>query len=86
MRMRLKEKLLGLSKYAIATSFLAMEVFAFIAFSFGNSFVLFGCLSLALLLILILFSIREIKVRGVTDIIFLIFPALMFGLVTALGV
>ena len=85
MRMALKEKILGLPKYIIATSFLAMEVFAFIAFSFGSSFVLYGSLTLALSLILILFSIVEIKKRGFSDIIYLLFPLLVFGLITAVG-
>ena len=84
--MRLKERILGLSKYVVATSFLAMEVFAFIAFSFGASFVLYGSLTLALLVLLILFSIKEIKDRGVTEIIFLLFPLLVFGLITAIGI
>ena len=86
MRMRLKERILGLSKYAVAMSFLAMEVFAFIAFSFGASFTLYGGLALALLVLLILFLIKEIKERGVTEIIFLLFPLLVFGLITAIGI
>ena len=84
--MSLKEKVLGLPKYLAATSFLAMEVFAFIAFSFGSSFVLYGSLTLALMLILILFSIHEIKVRGITDIIYMIFPLIIFSIVTSIGV
>ena len=83
--MAFKEKIKGLSKYSIVTSFLAMEVFAFIAFSFGNSFILFGALSLALLVILILFSIFEIKKEGLTDALILVFPLFIYTLLTALG-
>ena len=83
--MPLKEKILSLPKYKTVTSFFALEVFAFIAFSFGNSYVLYSALSLGLLILLILFSIKEIKVDGIANIIFLIFPLLMFSLLTALG-
>lgn len=83
--MSIKEKIKGLSKYITATSFLALEVFAFIAFSFGANFVLYGSLTLALMIILIIFSIAEIKKRGLTDFIYLLFPLFIFGIVTALG-
>ena len=84
--MPIKEKIKGLAKYITATSFLALEVFAFIAFSFGANFVLFGSLTLALMTILIIFSLVEIKKRGISDFIYLLFPLFIFGIVTSLGV
>ena len=86
MRMSIRERFKGLSKYIAATSFLAMEVFAFIAFSFGANFILYGSLTLALMIILIIFSLAEIKKRGISDFVFLLFPLFIFGIVTALGV
>ena len=84
--MPIKEKIKGLTKYITATSFLALEVFAFIAFSFGSNFILFGSLTLALMIILIIFSLAEIKKRGLNDFIYLLFPLFIFGIVSALGV
>ncbi|MCQ2802226.1 MAG: hypothetical protein MJ225_00850 [Bacilli bacterium] len=83
--MKLKEKLAKLSNYAILGSFLAIEVFAFIIFSFGNSFLFFGILSLVLLLLLALLSFNELKVDGFMSSIKLFFPLMLFVLLTALS-
>ena len=85
MRMSLKQKILNLPKYNIVATFFALEVFAFIAFSFGSSFILFGVLSLVLMIGLIFFSIKEINVDGISNIAALIFPLIMFVLMTVLG-
>ena len=83
--MSIKTKILNLSKYNIVATFFALEVFAFIAFSFGSSFILFGALSFVLFLGLVLFSIKEINVDGISNVAVLIFPLVMFVLMTALG-
>lgn len=83
--MSLKQKILNLPKYNVVATFFALEVFAFIAFSFGSSFILFGVLSLVLMIGLILFSIKEINVDGISNIAALIFPLIMFVLMTVLG-
>ena len=83
--MSLKEKILNLPKYNVVATFFSLEVFAFIAFSFGSSFILFGTLSAVLLVLLILFSIKEINVDGISNIAALIFPLIMFTLMTVLG-
>lgn len=80
------EKLAPLEKYLIVISFLALEVFAFIAFSFGNSFILFAALSLALLILLVLFTIKEINIDGVAHIAILFIPLMLYVLLTALGI
>ena len=85
LHMSLKTKILGLPKYNIVATFFALEVFAFIAFSFGNSFILFGALSAVLFVGLIFFSIKEINIDGISNIAALIFPLIMFVLMTALG-
>lgn len=84
--MTFKEKLLGLNKYIVVATFLSLEVFAFIAFSFGNSFILFGALSLALMILLIIFSIKEINVDGMSNVAILFLPLFLYVLLTALGI
>ena len=80
------EKLSKLHKYGAAISFLAMEIFALIAFSFGNNYVLYGALSLALLILLIIFNIKEITVDGVSSIALFFLPLFLFTVITAVGV
>ena len=80
------EKLSKLHKYGAAVSFLAMEIFALIAFSFGNNFVLYGALSLALLVLLVIFNIKEITVDGISSIALFFLPLFLFTVITALGV
>ena len=79
------EKLKSLSKYGIVTAFFAMEVFAFLAFSFGSSFILFGSLSLGLLVLLLIFTFAEININGFTRAAYLLFPIFIFSLLTGLG-
>ena len=86
MRMPEFRKLSKLHRFGAAISFLAMEIFALIAFSFGSSFVLYGALSLALLILLILFNIKEIKVDGISSIAFFFLPLFLFTIITAFGI
>lgn len=83
--MKFIDKLKGLNKFAPAISFLAMEIFALMAFSFGGSFVLYGSLSLALVILLIIFNIKEVTLEGVSSIALFIIPLFLFVLLTAVG-
>lgn len=78
-------KLKFLSKYSAAITFLAFEFFALIAFNYSGSFVLFGSLSLALCLLLILFNISEIKSKGLSNVALFFIPLFLFVLLTAVG-
>lgn len=78
-----KLKLLG--KYSAAITFLAFEFFALIAFNYSGSFVLFGSLSLALCLLLVLFNIAEIKTKGLSSVALFFIPLFLFVLLTAVG-
>ncbi len=78
-----KLKLFG--KYSAAITFLAFEFFALIAFNYSGSFVLFGSLSLALCLLLILFNIAEIKTKGLSNVALFFIPLFLFVLLTAVG-
>lgn len=72
-------------KYSAAITFLAFEFFALIAFNYSGSFVLFGSLSLALCLLLILFNIGEIKVNGLSNVALFFIPLFLFILLTGFG-
>lgn len=78
-----KLKLLG--KYSAAITFLAFEFFALIAFNFSGSFVLFGALSLALCILLIIFNISEIKTKGLSSVALFFIPLFLFVLLTTVG-
>ena len=78
-------KLKALSKYSIAIVFLALEFFALMAFNFSGSFIVYGALALALMLLLILFNIKEIKVSGLSNVAFFFFPLVLFTLLTAIS-
>ena len=76
-------KLLG--KYSAAITFLAFEFFALIAFNYSGSFVLFGALSLALCVLLVIFNIAEIKAKGLSSVALFFIPLFLFTLLTAVG-
>ena len=78
-------KLKSLGKYSSAITFLALEIFALLAFNFSGSFVVFGAISLALMVLLIIFNIAEIKVDGLSSVGFYFIPLLLFTLVTCFG-
>ncbi|MBO4667245.1 MAG: hypothetical protein J5666_03860, partial [Bacilli bacterium] len=78
-------KLKALSKYSAAITFLAFEFFALMAFNFSGSFVLFGSLSLALAVLLVLFNIKEIKVNGLSNIALFFIPLVLYVLLTTVG-
>ena len=74
-----------LGKYSAAITFLAFEFFALMAFNFSGSFVLFGALSLALCVLLIIFNIAEIKTKGLSNVALFFIPIFLFTLLTAVG-
>ncbi len=78
-------KLKKLSNYSIAITFLALEFFALMSFNFSGSFIVFGALSLVLMILLIIFNIKEIKLNGLSNIAFFLFPLLLFCLLTAIS-
>lgn len=84
--MKFTEKLKKLTKFAPVVSFLALEVFAILAFSLGNNFVLFGSLSLALFVILLIFSYGEVKREGLVRAAILIIPLLLYTLFIGIGI
>lgn len=74
-----------LGKYSAAITFLAFEFFALIAFNYSGSFVLFGALSLALCILLVIFNISEIKSKGLSNVALFFIPLFLFILLTMVG-
>ncbi len=79
------KKLSALGKYSAAITFLALEFFALMAFNYSGSFILYGALSLALVILLILFNIKEIKTKGLSSVGLFLVPLFIFLLLTAFG-
>ena len=80
------KKKFDLSSYATVVGFLALEVLAFLGFSLGHNLVLYGSLLLALSLLLLLVTFRQIKMEGVSNYAFFLFPIFVFGLLSALSI
>lgn len=78
-------KLKALHKYSAAITFLAFEFFALMAFNFSGSFVLFGSLTLALSVLLVIFNIKEIKLNGLSNVALFFIPLVLFVLLTTVG-
>lgn len=78
-------KLKQLGKYSAAITFLALEFLALIAFNFSGSFVVFGALSLALLVLLILFNIGEIKANGLSNVGLFFIPLFLFTMLSVVS-
>ena len=78
-------KLKALSKYSAAITFLALEFFALMAFNFSGSFVLFGSLSLALFVLLVIFNIGEIKLNGISNVGLFFIPLFLFLMLTTVS-
>ena len=78
-------KLASFGKYSAAITFLALEFFALMAFNYSGSYVLFGALSLALMILLILFNIKEIKAKGLSNVALFFIPFILFILLTTVG-
>ena len=81
-----QKKKLNLASYGIVVGFLSLEVLAFVSFYLGQSFLLYGILSIVLAVCLILVTFRQINKDGIATYAFFLFPILVFGLLTALSV
>lgn len=80
-----KKKKFDLTSYGVVVGFLCMEVLAFISFYLGHSFILYGSISAALAILLVLVTFRQINKDGVATFAFFLFPLFVFGLLTALS-
>ena len=59
-----------LTTYGTVVGFLCLEVLAFISIYLGHSFLLYGILSLVLVVLLLLVTFRQIKKDGITTFAF----------------
>ena len=83
---QVNKKKFDFSSYATVVGFLALEVLAFLGFSLGHSFVLYGSLLLALAILLLVVVFRQIKTEGLSNYAFFLFPIFVFGLLNALSI
>lgn len=79
------KKKLNFETYAVVVAFLCLEVLAFVSFYLGHSFMLYAILSIVLVALLILVTLRQINKDGIATFIFFLFPIFIFGLLTALS-
>ena len=80
-----KKKKFDLASYGIVVGFLCLEILAFISFYLGHSFILYGSLAIALAILSVLVTLKQINKDGLTSFAFFIFPLLIFVLLTALS-
>lgn len=81
-----KKKRFDFASYGIVVAFLCLEVLAFLGLSLGHNFILYGSLSIALALLLLLVTFRQIKKDGIATFAFFLFPLFIYGLLSALSV
>ena len=79
------KKKFDFASYGIVVAFLCLEVLAFLGFSLGHNYILYGSLSIALVLLLLLVTFRQIKKDGIASYAFFLFPIFIYGLLSALS-
>lgn len=80
-----QKKRINFQSYSPVVIFLVLEVFAFVTFSFGDSYLLYGILGLVILALLALVTYKEIKLDGIVRSAFFVFPLFVYGLITVLS-
>lgn len=79
------KKKFDFSTYATVVAFLCLEVFAFLGFSLGHNYILYGSLLTALAILLFIVTFRQIKKDGIATYAFFLFPIFVFALLSALS-
>lgn len=79
------KKKFDFSKYGLIAGFLSYEVFAIIAFSLAQSFLLYAIMSLVLVIAVAVCTKRQIDKDGWSNYLFFVFPILIFGVLTAIS-
>lgn len=73
------------SSNATIISFLICEILAFVGFSLGNSFLLFGLLGVATFALILIFMGKEIKTKGISNYALFLLPLIIFGCLVAIS-
>ena len=76
----------NLSSYAIVVVFLCLEILAFLGFSLGQNIILYAGLSIALFILVLLVTIKQIKLEGLASYTFFLFPIFIYSLLSAISV
>lgn len=80
-----KKSKFNFASYGIVVAFLCLEVLAFLGFSLGHNYILYGSLSIVLVILLLLVTFRQIKIDGISTFAFFLFPIFIYGLLSALS-
>ncbi len=83
--MKFLNKLKSWFVYAPVVSFLSLEIIAFTIFSFGDSYILYSVLGIAILLLLGLMTFWQLKKENVSTYIIFAMPILVYGLIAVLS-
>ena len=75
----------NLITYGTVVAFLCLEVLAFLSFTLAHNYILYGCLSLVLAILLFIVTFRQIKKDGIATFAYFVFPLFVFGLLSALS-
>ncbi len=71
--------------FAPAITFFCLEVLAIVAFSLGNSYVLFGSLGIVLAILFLVIYLKQIKIDKMGSFAYFLFPIVLFGFLTAIS-
>lgn len=80
------KKRFDLTSYSIVVVFLCLEILAFLGFSLGQNLILYAGLSIALFIAVLLVTFRQIKIDGLANYAFFLFPIFIYSLLSAISV
>ena len=74
------------ASYGVVVVFLCLEILAFLGFSLGQNIILYGGLSIALFVLVLIITFRQIKLDGLATYAFFLFPIFIFSLLSAISI
>ena len=80
------KKKFNFSSYGIVVVFLCLEILAFLGFSLGQNIILYAGLSIALFILVLLVTFRQIKLDGLASYAFFLFPIFIYSLLSAISI
>ena len=80
------KKKFNFTSYGIVVVFLCLEILAFLGFSLGQNLILYAGLSIALFILILLVTFRQIKIDGLASYAFFLFPIFIYSLLSAISI
>ena len=80
------KKKFNFASYGIVVAFLCLEILAFLGFSLGQNIILYAGLSIALFILVLIVTFRQIKLDGLASYAFFLFPIFIYSLLSAISV